>query len=948
MVIPTIPAEAVIVLDGDLHVVYINPAGERLLGVSQNILRGTPVQPVLPPIVGAALEQFCQRVSDERETAVVEVPPFAREGSWLEASFVPFDSSDRRQIAVFLRDITERKRQEEQGAQTLAAAVERDRRWTELANTMPLMIWTTPPEGGTTTFHNQHFFDYTGLGGDVELPTVWRQVVHPDDLSEMWATRQRSIETGEPWAHEFRMRNRHAAWRWHLGRAVPTHGAKGEITGWVGFATDIHDLREAEAKRSAADERLKLALEASESGVIEVDCATGQKQYSLRTFHLLGIPPPKDILDTPLDGNIAFAPSEAPAFWSRLHPADVVSVEEALQKAYDPDSGAEGIYQAEYRVLLPDGAYCWIAAKGRVTFDAAGRCPVRLVGLLRNITDQKRAETHLQTLADTIPQLVWATHADGSRFYYNRRWYEYTGLTEEESTGFGFINALHPDDRERTMARWRQSLATNEPFEIEYRVRRGRDGAYRWFVGRAEPVRDTNTGHTIQWVGTGTDIHDQKAAETREAELRRELEHRISEFETLFAVAPVPLFVAEDPQGQVMRANPAALKALRFPTQAVSAASDGIPPSPINVSKSAPGDERPTHFRVMRHDGTEIPPEELPVQKAALTGTPVEKAEFEIVFDDPGHTKGEGSYEDDHRFDTGNRLRLFGHATPLIAEDGSVRGAVGAFIDVTEKTRLQEQQARVAAAVQRSLLLAPPPDAYPGLTVAPLYQSAWDEALIGGDFFDVFAVSENVVALVVGDATGKGVEAATYTAEIKFALRAFLREHNGDLPTAMRLLNEFVIGNRRIDAAHAGSAYVALTATLLNTQTGEAYCCCAGGEPPVILRAGRDAGSKTAEQVCPFGSLLGILTGEDYEAPRFDIEIGDLIAMTTDGITEARRQTARSDFFGIAGLRKALQAESVEPSRTLADIAKAVVERTLTWAGGHQSDDICLLLARRN
>lgn len=115
-----------------------------------------------------------------------------------------------------------------------------------------------------------------------------------------------------------------------------------------------------------------------------------------------------------------------------------------------------------------------------------------------------------QALAESMPQLVWATDADGSHFYYNRRWYEYTGLSEEQSLGFGFANALHPDDVQRTLERWRRAWQSGESYEIEYRFRR-HDGAYHWFIGRALPVRD-GSGRIVEWVGTCTDIDEQKRA----------------------------------------------------------------------------------------------------------------------------------------------------------------------------------------------------------------------------------------------------------------------------------------------------------------------------------------------------------------------------------------------------------------------------------------------------
>ena len=115
-----------------------------------------------------------------------------------------------------------------------------------------------------------------------------------------------------------------------------------------------------------------------------------------------------------------------------------------------------------------------------------------------------------RTLAESMPQMVWATDADGAHVYFNRRWYEYTGLSEAASLGFGFANALHPDDRARTVERWRQAWQEGAGYEIEYRFRR-HDGPYRWFVGRANPVRDAD-GRVVEWVGTCTDIDSQHQA----------------------------------------------------------------------------------------------------------------------------------------------------------------------------------------------------------------------------------------------------------------------------------------------------------------------------------------------------------------------------------------------------------------------------------------------------
>jgi PAS domain S-box-containing protein len=138
--------------------------------------------------------------------------------------------------------------------------------------------------------------------------------------------------------------------------------------------------------------------------------------------------------------------------------------------------------------------------------------------------DFKETEPEFATLAESLPQFVWASDAGGRHDYFNRRWYEYTGLSREESIGSGWIRALHPDDRSSMQRRWQAALTTGVPYEIEYRFQ-GRDGAYRWFLGRALPVLD-GTGGVKRWFGTCTDIQAQKDSE---AALRAlDAQHRLA------------------------------------------------------------------------------------------------------------------------------------------------------------------------------------------------------------------------------------------------------------------------------------------------------------------------------------------------------------------------------------------------------------------------------------
>lgn len=144
----------------------------------------------------------------------------------------------------------------------------------------------------------------------------------------------------------------------------------------------------------------------------------------------------------------------------------------------------------------------------------------------------RQSEARFRTITDAMPQMVWSTQADGRHDYYNRRWYEYTGTRPggaNGGTGGGIWHRLfQPNDLARAMAAWRHSLATGEPYEVEYRLRRA-DGAWRWCLSRASPMHDADTGIILRWFGTCTDIQDLVEAREDLARSRTELERLAAE-----------------------------------------------------------------------------------------------------------------------------------------------------------------------------------------------------------------------------------------------------------------------------------------------------------------------------------------------------------------------------------------------------------------------------------
>ena len=150
---------------------------------------------------------------------------------------------------------------------------------------------------------------------------------------------------------------------------------------------------------------------------------------------------------------------------------------------------------------------------------------------IATINALRDSDAGFRLLADTMPQMVWSTLPDGFHDYYNRRWYEFTGVPEGSTDGEEWNGMFHPDDQERAWGLWRHSLATGDQYEVEYRLRH-RSGAYRWTIGRALPLRDAD-GAIVRWIGTCTDIDDAKRQGEQTEILSRELSHRIK---NIFAV----------------------------------------------------------------------------------------------------------------------------------------------------------------------------------------------------------------------------------------------------------------------------------------------------------------------------------------------------------------------------------------------------------------------------
>ncbi|MBC8139001.1 MAG: SpoIIE family protein phosphatase [Fibrella sp.] len=267
------------------------------------------------------------------------------------------------------------------------------------------------------------------------------------------------------------------------------------------------------------------------------------------------------------------------------------------------------------------------------------------------------------------------------------------------------------------------------------------------------------------------------------------------------------------------------------------------------------------------------------------------------------------------------------------AQTDALQALARQVMALLELRRRYTHEKNIAETLQRSMLLPPKADQFPGLTVETLYEAAWSEAEVGGDFFDVFRLAGGSAALIVGDVAGKGLRAATRTAEAKYALRVYLRE-TGSSAEAVSRLNTFLC---ETSSGEEEDTFVALTVVIVDPD-GMARATLAGSEAPLIRRA-----NGVTETISTGGMPVGVSESAEYNEKTFQLDSGDLILILTDGITEARH---RGEFFGNDGVEQVVREVGALPSLTT--IAETIVREAKAFANGTLRDDVCLLLARRS
>ena len=364
-----------------------------------------------------------------------------------------------------------------------------------LADNIAQLAWMADASGHIF-WYNRQWYDYTGSTPEGMQGWGWMQTHDPalvEGINERYLA---CIEAGEPWEDTFPLRRHDGQYRWFLSRARPIRdAATGAVLRWFGTNTDVTELRSLQQQLAAGEEELRIQAESIPQQVWTARPDGTVDFFNQRTAAYVG-----ESMDKNGAGHLL----------NFVHPDDRA----LMQNHWDQAIVSQRYYEVEFRLRRYDGEYRWFLGQAQARRAPGGHL-LKWYGTntdvhqLRQLQEQLLAsQARFEQLLETLPQMAWTVLPDGSATYYSRRWYEYTGITFEELSGWGWDQLVHPDDLTPTTLKWRHSLATGEPFEDETRWR-GHDGQYRWFLVRAEPIRELS-GDISLWAGAHTDVHDAK------------------------------------------------------------------------------------------------------------------------------------------------------------------------------------------------------------------------------------------------------------------------------------------------------------------------------------------------------------------------------------------------------------------------------------------------------
>jgi PAS domain S-box-containing protein len=413
---------------------------------------------------------------------------------------------------------------------------------------LPHAVWVTDHRGAVI-YCNKHWREFSGLTLAQTVESGWFSILHPEDRPRALAQWRQAIATKTYHHHEYRFRRaRDGEYRWHLIQGFPSQDASGSVVHSVGIAVDVHAHKANELALREKDDQLRLAIEAARLGTWDYSLERRTFSTSYRSNAMLGFAPG---IELTYENFVAI-----------LHPDDRRILREAFVRATSPEGLSE--FELHYRIIRPDGAVRWIAARGKGIFSGAGskRKAVSVTGTVQDITEKKQAEQALHASEEKFrrafrsnPDAMSITTLDeGVYLDVNDAFLRLSGYTREELVGRSSLNVriwIEAENRARMM----QALIENGRLDSVESCFRKKTGEVLYMRFSAEVIE---IGDIQCVLATSQDITEQRRAAE---ELRRSEE----QYRSLIEHAPYGI-CRITAQGRFLLVNPALARMLGYET----------------------------------------------------------------------------------------------------------------------------------------------------------------------------------------------------------------------------------------------------------------------------------------------------------------------------------------------------------------------------------------------
>jgi PAS domain S-box-containing protein len=489
---------------------------------------------IYPHLLGTDLEQFYRNVMRTGEKAHVEYYS-ERIDAWYDVAVYPTDEG----IALYYHDVTDRK-----GAEFL--------RDTSIRQLRQVLETTTDAVASINrdwniSFLNRRAKELLSPKGEVLGKNLWQEFPAATQHSEILHHFHRAMNEGIP--GEFEAFYPDPLNLWLSIQCRPFDD------GIVVFFRDITDRRRADAVLQQQQDLLTSVQQTALVATWEIEYATGKVTYGVGSYPVFGHP----LSDIP----------DYRAFKKIVLPEYIPIIAASIQGGIENG----GLTVQDFQVRAADGRILWLESRGHAVM--VNGVPTVLRGLTIDITARKKNEEALVTsearyrvLADLNPQGIWMGDPAGNVTYANQGILDYLGFAVEDLNNQGWLEAFHPQDRQRVLDAWNFSVATGEDYDIEARMIRARDGRARWWWVRAQPVRD-ESGKILDWLGVAIDIDDRKTFADTLQRRQDETERQRAELENIYQTAPIGLALFDPVEFRYLRINDRQCETLGLPREKI-------------------------------------------------------------------------------------------------------------------------------------------------------------------------------------------------------------------------------------------------------------------------------------------------------------------------------------------------------------------------------------------